>query len=289
MSHRQPVEDLLRRTYQVVAELPDANLAPGPAAPLGPPGRQRRRRQGVVVTVGVLLAACVGVGLVLVGTRSGPGTTTSSPPSSKHDKHAAADTPGVVTVPNDRSGCAPTTNAPSSGAPAATLTSTDSEVAHGTVGGQDWSLWSAPGQTGANGIEDGGLVLSGRAYGLCPGYPNPAELQLIDAGANGVVVGVVGYPGVAKVDLSESTVGTFEVGTALPSPSVQLVDGVSFFIGTLPKSACAYPALELNTTSPGVSAEHNLGFGSCVANQLVPISASQGIWQLPPGQFQTNF
>ena len=89
--------------------------------------------------------------------------------------------------------------------------------------------------------------------------------------------------------LSESTVGTFDVGQALPSPSVQVVDGVSFFIGTLPQSACDYPSLELNTTSPGVSAEHNLGFGTCVANELVPITASQGIWQLPAGQFQSNF
>jgi hypothetical protein len=67
------------------------------------------------------------------------------------------------------------------------------------------------------------------------------------------------------------------VGPALPAPSVQVVDGVSFFIGTLPQSVCDYSALQLNTTSPGVSAEHNLGFGSCVASQLVPITASQDV------------
>jgi hypothetical protein len=138
-------------------------------------------------------------------------------------------------------------------------------------------------------MENGGLVLDGRAYGLCPGYPNPAELQLIDVGSNGVVAGVVGYPGLATVDLSESSPGTFDVGQALPSPSVRVVDGVSFFIGTLPKSACDYSSLELNTTSPGVSAQHNLGFGACVAGQLVPITESQGIWQLPPGHFQSGF
>ena len=27
----------------------------------------------------------------------------------------------------------------------------------------------------------------------------------------------------------------------------------------------------------------------CVANDLVPITESQGIWQLPPGSFQSNF
>jgi hypothetical protein len=194
-----------------------------------------------------------------------------------------------VNVPNDTSTCSPTSDPSSSGGPSSAITSTDAEVAHGTVQGQLWSLWSAKGQSGADGIEDGGLVLDGRAYGLCPGFPNPAELELIDVGSDGVVAGIVGYPGLATVDLSESSTGTFDVGQTLPSPSVQVVDGVSFFIGTLPKSACDYSSLELNTTSPGVSAEHNVGFGTCAPNQLVPISGSQGIWQLPPGQFQSNF
>jgi hypothetical protein len=99
----------------------------------------------------------------------------------------------------------------------------------------------------------------------------------------------VGYPGLATVDLSESNVGTFDIGQTLPSPSVQVVDGVSFFIGALPTSACDYGSLELNTASPGVSAEHNVGFGGCVPNELVPINESQGMWQLSPGQFQSNF
>jgi hypothetical protein len=196
---------------------------------------------------------------------------------------------GSVSVPNDTSTCSPTTDPASSGASPSTITSTGTEVASGTVEGQAWSLWSAQGQSGAAGIENGGLVLDGRAYGLCPGYPNPAELQLIDVGSNGIVAGVVGYPGLATVALSESSAGTFEVGQTLPPPSVRVVDGVSFFIGALPESACDYPSLELNTTSPGVSAEHNLGFGACMANELVPIAESQGIWQLPPGQFQSNF
>ena len=97
-----------------------------------------------------------------------------------------------------------------------------------------------------------------------------------------------GHPGLATVDLSESTAGTFHVGQALPSPTVEVVDGVSFFTGTLPQSACDYRSLELNTTSPGVSAQHNLGFGMCVPGQLVPITESHGIWQLPPGHFQSS-
>jgi hypothetical protein len=64
---------------------------------------------------------------------------------------------------------------------------------------------------------------------------------------------------------------------------------MSFFIGALPQSACDFPSLELNATSPGVSDERNLGFGTCTAGKLVPINESQGIWQLPPGQFTQNF
>jgi hypothetical protein len=291
MSDNQPIEELLRRTYRVVADLPDTDLAPGAVAhpDAARVGRSRLRRPRVLVTIAVLLAASLGVGLVLVGTRSAPVTKKTTPASSKHPKSPPAATSGVVTVPNDTSGCSPTTSPGSSGAPAASLTATGTEVAHGTVGGQDWTLWSAQGQSGATGIENGGLVLGGRAYGLCPGYPNPAEMELIDAGPSGLVAGVVGYPGLAKVSLSVSSAGTFDVGRALPSPSVQVVDGVSFFIGTLPRSACDYGSIELNTTSPGVSAQHNLGFGTCVVDQIVPISESQGIWQLPPGQFQTSF
>jgi hypothetical protein len=192
-------------------------------------------------------------------------------------------------VANANSDCSPATEAASSGGSPATLESSDTRVASGTVEGQSWSLWSANGQSGADGLENGGLVLGGNEYGLCPGYPNPAELEMIDTGSNAIVVGVVGYSGLATVALSESTVGTFDVGQTLPAPQVQVVNGVSFFIGALPSSACDYSALELNTTSPGVSAEHNLGFDGCVTNQLVPITASQGTWQLPAGQFPSSF
>jgi hypothetical protein len=150
-------------------------------------------------------------------------------------------------------------------------------------------LWSAKGQTGANALEDGGLLVDGHAYGLCPGYPNPAELELLDLGGKAVVYGVIGYPKQATVKLNVGTIGTFTRGKALPSPQVQVVNGVSFFIGTLPQSPCSYKAIELDSTSPGVSAEHNLGFGTCTTNNLVPITFSQGIWQLAAGKFVNNF
>ena len=195
----------------------------------------------------------------------------------------------IANVPLENSSCSPTTVASSSGGPASSLTATAREVASGTLAGQSWSLWSKTGQSGANALEDAGLVFGGRAYGLCPGYPNPAEMELLDAGRSGIVYGVIGYHGKAEIKLSLSTVGTFESGKALPSPAVRVVNGVSFFIGALPRPACDYSALELNSTSPGVSAEHNLGFSGCAKNKLVQITASQGIWQLKAGRFVNNF
>jgi hypothetical protein len=313
MNDRQSIEDLLRRTYATVVDLPDSDVTV-PSSPddavvdrvvvdrvveAGPEGSARSvpRRPRVLVTVAVLAAAIIAVGAVLIGTRSAPVNGKSAaqrPPAKVHPGGTSGDS-SPVNGPDENSSCAPTTDPSSSGGSAASLESSDTQVASGTLNGEAWSLWSANGQSGANGIENGGLVLDGRDYGLCPGYPNPAELQLIDDSGQAVVAGVVGYPGLADVALSTGTVGTFEVGTALPSPSVQVVNGVSFFIGTLPDSPCSYGSLEMNTTSPAVSsspavsAEHNLGFGSCVANQLVRITGSQGQWGLPAGQFGTTF
>jgi hypothetical protein len=51
-------------------------------------------------------------------------------------------------------------------------------------------------------------------------------------------------------------------------------------IGTLPRSACDYPSLELNSAAKDGSSQHNLGFGSCTAGRLVPITESQGEWTI---------
>ena len=108
------------------------------------------------------------------------------------------------------------------------------EVASGTVEGMAWSLWSANGQSGAAGLEDGGLVLDGHEYGLCPGYPNPSETEMIDTGGDAVIYGVVNYPGLATVDIGTGSQG-FTMEAPLPSPHVAVVNGVSFYIGTLPE------------------------------------------------------
>lgn len=270
---------------QVLAALGTPEDIANEAYASGPtrPARHAWRPRRLQLRYTVALSAAV---VALAGGTFGFAVTSETAP--QHPSKAVSEL--AAHVVNANSTCAPATVASASGGPASVLTSAASQVASGSAGGVGWTLWSRKGESGARGIEDGGLVVGGRAYGLCPGYPNPAELELADvAGGHGLVFGVVGYPGLAKVQLYQSTAGTFDTGKALPAPQVQVVDGVSFFIGALPRSACDYRSLELNTTSPGVSDEHNLGFGGCTAGRLVAITASQGIWQLPPGHFQKNF
>jgi hypothetical protein len=133
-----------------------------------------------------------------------------------------------------QSACAPAVVASASGQPAGPLTRASVHVASGSVGGQAWSLWSRKGVAGVTGIEDGGLVLGGRWYGLCAGFPNVAEMELINAGTRGIDYGFVQFPGKIAVRLAS--------GGKLPSPAVTEVKGMTFFIGQLPRSACSYPS-----------------------------------------------
>ena len=202
--------------------------------------------------------------------------------------------------------CSPTTDAATSGGSPQALMKAARGVTHGTIEGKTWSLWSADNQSGAAGLEDGGVIFDGREYGLCAGYPNPSETEMIDSGADATIYGVVNYPALATVQISTGSINSFAVGKVLPSPHVMVVNGVSFYIGTLPNSACSYSYFEVNTTSPSYSTQHNIGFagrgagqgysitnnpgntGGCVIGKLDPLTYSQGIWQLPPGQFSNG-
>jgi hypothetical protein len=77
-------------------------------------------------------------------------------------------------------------------------------------------------------------------------------MELIDAGAHGIAYGFVAFSGTIGVKLTS--------GGALPAPEVrQVASGVSFFIGELPKSACAYSSMVLNATGKSGSSMHHLG------------------------------
>ncbi len=114
-----------------------------------------------------------------------------------------------------------------------------------------------PAADGVDGIENGGLVFDGRWYGMCPGPPNPAEVELLSTGQDGIVFGYVANLGDYKVTLSGPP--------GLPSPATYRIDGGTFFIGTRPRSACDYPALLLTASTKPVTDLHHLEFGSCQA------------------------
>jgi hypothetical protein len=189
------------------------------------------------------------------------------------------------------SDCAPQTTSGSESA--ATLEADATEVASGTTAGHSWSVWSKNGESGATGLEDGGVVVDGVAYGMCPGFPNPSETELLEpsGGGDGLAYGVVGYAGTAKVAIYQGTVETFDSGQLLATTTAQTVNGVGFYITPLSQSACGVSSLEINVASQSDASEHNLGFtdNDCSNGQLVPISWSQGIWGLPPSGFPNKF
>ena len=173
-------------------------------------------------------------------------------------------------MPNAQDTCDASATATNSGRPASTATSGEVRVAAGRLDGRPWSLWAEKGIDGVGGIENGGLDLAGRWYGMCPGFPNPAEFELIDAGQTGVVYGYAANPGDYVVGLSGSV--------ALPAPATWRIGGGTFFIGTLARPACDYKAITLDAQTKAVTDTHSLGFGSCRPNQLVAITRSAGAW-----------
>jgi hypothetical protein len=277
---------------------------------LARPRPSNPRLVGIAVFGALIVAASIAVPLSTRGTNSQLSTAASSSvgaPSGTSDNATGQSSSSSASVGYDGPAiCAPTTDAATSGGSPATLMHAAKEVASGTIEGKSWSLWSANGQSGASGLEDGGVVFNGDEYGLCAGYPNPSETEMIDTGGDAIIYGVVDYPGLAQVQVSTGSINSFAVGTVLPSPHVSVVNGVSFYIGTLPQSACSYSYFEINTTSTSYSAQHNIGFGDsgvgqgysitnnpgnvggCVTGRLDPLSYSQGVWQLPPGQFNAN-
>ena len=285
------------------------------AAPSLPAGPSRlRSAAGTVLrrwrVTAPALALVVAVAAVVIAVSSGGSSaspTKSSGPTvrgrlvSAHTDPATAPKGGWLPA-SDVSGdhgspgasdCSPQTTSGSESA--STLEAGATKVASGSVGDHAWSLWSKNGQSGANGLETGGVVVDGTAHGLCPGFPNPGEMELLEpsGGGNGIAYGVVGYPGTSKVAIYSDTFGNFATTKLLSSTTAQKVNGVGFFITGLSESACDVSGAELNTASASYATEHNLAFATnhCTNGQLVPISDSQGVWALAtsgyPDKFQT--
>jgi hypothetical protein len=178
--------------------------------------------------------------------------------------------PGGGSLPNMQERCGLRSAFGGSGRPAGSPAKSPVRVASGSIGGQAWTLWAAKGDTGVTAVENGRLVLGGRRYGLCPGPPNPAEFELVDAGSRGIVYGYVANPGRYSI--------TFTPAGAFSAPQIRQVMGGTFFIGQLAKPACAYPSLTLYAKTRSVTDMHQFNYGSCHANQLVQIQGGQGSW-----------
>jgi hypothetical protein len=170
-------------------------------------------------------------------------------------------------------GCRPSATMFSSGGPAGPHITRDVKVAAGTIGGQAWSLWSKKGMQGVDGIKNGGLVLSGRWYGLCPLGLSPTGFELIDASSAGVVYGFVASPGAYAIRLTGRTDRQL-----LPQPAILRAQGGTFFIGLLTRSACDYPSMTLNAISGDQADSQTLDFGSCKSGQLVKVRTGSGSW-----------
>jgi hypothetical protein len=261
--------------------------ASGNSAPSGP--RKAALRLRLLAPVVLSLAAVVVAILALTGgaPAAAPDRTASDPApgTTKDGWLPSGDVSGGGGVDSFR--CSPQTMTGSEST--AALEADGTRVGSGSVDGHSWSVWSKNGVKGGAGLEEGGVIIDGAAHGLCDGFPNPAEMELLDpsGGGDAIAYGVVGYPGAAKVDIYTSTAGTFDADKLAGSTTSQVANGVAFFITRLTESGCDLSALELNTASASYATEHNFGFATnhCTAGQLVPISDSQGIWQLPTKDF----
>ena len=278
--------------------VPTAGWRAGPGTTSGnsaPTAPRRKAALRLRLLAPLALAAAVVVVAIL---------TLTGGPSAAAPSRATADPGGVPVTKSgwlpsvDVSGgggvdafrCSPQTVAGSESS--ATLEADATRVGSGSTDGHSWSVWSKKGLKGGPGLEEGGVIIDGVAHGLCAGFPNPAEVELLDpsGGGDAIAYGVVGYPGAAKVDIYASMAGTFDVGKLVGSTTSRVANGVGFFITRLSQSGCDLSALELNTVSASYAAEHNFGFATshCAAGQLVPISDSQGIWQLPRNDFPNH-
>jgi DNA-binding beta-propeller fold protein YncE len=172
-----------------------------------------------------------------------------------------------------RPSCTPLEAEQISGGPASRFTAKDTEIAAGKVAGQAWSLWAKKGVAEPRALENGGLDLGGRWYGMCAGFPNVLETEFIDAGPHGIAYGYMAMPGRLTLSMAPS---------GLQSPDIVQLSGVSFFIGQLAESACAYQSVMLEAFTPSGNAQHLLGFGRCQPGHVVVITSSAGQWGPAP-------
>lgn len=149
-------------------------------------------------------------------------------------------------------------------------------VASGSTDGLRWSVWAKQGIIDPYAIEQGGMVLNGRWYGLCqhplsagPGY----SFAMIDTGSHGIAYGFIQHPLPVRITLS--------AGGKRWSPSSVLLTGTTFYISLLPQAACSYHAMTLSavaTRGPAWSGHINEAVNACTPGRLVTLSEEGGVW-----------
>lgn len=163
-----------------------------------------------------------------------------------------------------------------SGLPAGPLITGSVRVAAGKVDGLPWSLWAKKGVRDPFGIEQGGVVVNGRWYGLCEIElsDGPAgNFEMIDAGAHAIAYGWAQHPQNVRFALTSTSSGR------LPAPSSVHLNGLTFFITWLPESACAYHSITLHavaTNGPAWGGVENRINGACMPNRLAPMGDGGG-------------
>jgi hypothetical protein len=235
-----------------------------------------RRPRGVVFAlVGVLPAVAIAVlALVLLGHGSRSRLVTASAPHPIAGQITKEETcrerPGSLLMSASKAAL---------GSAVATVS-----VATGSLGGYKWDLRAKTGENGFDAIENGRLVLDGHTYGMCGGFPNPAEFALIDTGSHGIVYGYLANPGRWAITFRSALdggVGQFSV------LYTRRVLGGTFFISSVPQPACADKSLtllasrEAAVVEPGSFGDiHYLTFGGCQPNQARRITGGDGAWSL---------
>lgn len=117
--------------------------------------------------------------------------------------------------------------------------------AHGTVGGQPWTLETDSGRRGLGSVQAGQFLLGGHAYGFCEGA---LDVELVNAGPHGIVYGlatrVYEPPMVVEATTARGTAAHPVTAYKYPTTARQ-VPGATLFVGVLPAAACAYHDLAL--------------------------------------------
>ncbi len=202
-----------------------------------PSGRQLRRgfgaklpgRIAMAIALAVPLAiAVLAIALLSVSRDSGRHPATSARPA-----RGLASSGGNCRIPPRTSAASPPMTAGADGMIRAS----------GRVSGVPWQLRVKPGVALPGAIAHGRLLLGADHYGLCSQEPVPVPFGLVNAGSHGIVYGYLTTGG-----------GAFRVTIwSGNTPLASSIAETDFFIGALPRDACAYRALTVTATSTPVT------------------------------------